>query len=532
MSVGLGLCSVYNGKYVCGNQIDPFALADGKGICLKHVKGKLCSDSIEPALHLNTLVKIEKCPKSIIENYILAIREGGMPSKIDIDNYTYMTEEGTDKHCCMRAYSKNKSIMEYIRILELVTVLLTAQEITDASGIDVQAKKIDMLEWYIPIDKLGCVMGVLARKLDCLIETRKKCVQKCLQTLDRAAKLRKLGAKPPQYNCFKKLCNDNRKLSTKDLIVASTIVKSFMSCRHKRHTKHKLSHSISTKSLDVGTNRIITREDYMDESKIKQISSLLVVDGEDKDLFDMITTKISHMVDPQTELKMVRTTGKSYTKSQMEDICNRLHINPPHNKKAIALSIRNRLLPPTIILHGDKKSPLSISTIRLNSYDSTLLEIEKFLSDRKKVVKGKIPNKLRTSVWRKYSNGKMDCKCFCCKCNISWEKWHCGHIVSERNGGKIEESNLIPVCGQCNSAMGTANMHEYMVVSGFCEGVPIHAMYLFTIIKDDTELVLSQSMKYHKADFTRIKNALNIRTVPFAMRIDLIRKIKGNIRMF
>lgn len=40
----------------------------------------------------------------------------------------------------------------------------------------------------------------------------------------------------------------------------------------------------------------------------------------------------------------------------------------------------------------------------------------------------------------------------------------CGHIISEANGGGVEPSNLVPLCGACNRALGNANL----AIAEFC----------------------------------------------------------------
>ena len=39
--------------------------------------------------------------------------------------------------------------------------------------------------------------------------------------------------------------------------------------------------------------------------------------------------------------------------------------------------------------------------------------------------------------------------------------WHCGHIISEHNGGETEPNNLKPICPDCNSSMGHQNWVDY-----------------------------------------------------------------------
>lgn len=74
-----------------------------------------------------------------------------------------------------------------------------------------------------------------------------------------------------------------------------------------------------------------------------------------------------------------------------------------------------------------------------------------------------IPKKLRQLVWNKHigeSNGIGMCKC-CLKTKIDKMDFHCGHIVSERDGGLTELSNLLPICALCNRSMGTMNLYDF-----------------------------------------------------------------------
>jgi len=41
--------------------------------------------------------------------------------------------------------------------------------------------------------------------------------------------------------------------------------------------------------------------------------------------------------------------------------------------------------------------------------------------------------------------------------------FHCGHYVSEVNGGKIAIENMRPICSGCNSSMGPMNMNDFII---------------------------------------------------------------------
>jgi 5-methylcytosine-specific restriction endonuclease McrA len=83
--------------------------------------------------------------------------------------------------------------------------------------------------------------------------------------------------------------------------------------------------------------------------------------------------------------------------------------------------------------------------------------------------KKSIPLVLKRRLWDKYfgeKNGIATCPC-CKMTQISTFSFHCGHIVSERNGGALVLDNLIPICQSCNSSMGTKSYNE------FCESIGI-----------------------------------------------------------
>jgi len=81
-----------------------------------------------------------------------------------------------------------------------------------------------------------------------------------------------------------------------------------------------------------------------------------------------------------------------------------------------------------------------------------------------KVKKLQIPKKVKQLVWNTYiGEEKGVSQCFCCNTTkISQMDFVCGHVQSEANGGSISVDNLKPICGLCNSSMGTTNMDEFM----------------------------------------------------------------------
>jgi hypothetical protein len=75
-----------------------------------------------------------------------------------------------------------------------------------------------------------------------------------------------------------------------------------------------------------------------------------------------------------------------------------------------------------------------------------------------------IPLNIKKLVWNKYIGEEIGkAKCYCCRfTDIVQISFHCGHIVSNNNGGNTEVENLRPICQNCNSSIGSKNMNEFM----------------------------------------------------------------------
>jgi 5-methylcytosine-specific restriction endonuclease McrA len=74
-----------------------------------------------------------------------------------------------------------------------------------------------------------------------------------------------------------------------------------------------------------------------------------------------------------------------------------------------------------------------------------------------------IPKSLKKACWDKYIGpDKGIATCLCCNHqNIRQIEFHCGHVISEKNGGETKLPNLRPICAQCNLSMSTMNMSEF-----------------------------------------------------------------------
>lgn len=65
----------------------------------------------------------------------------------------------------------------------------------------------------------------------------------------------------------------------------------------------------------------------------------------------------------------------------------------------------------------------------------------------------------RQKVWQTYMGDAERGDCLCCGTEpITKNNFHVGHIEAKAKGGSDDMSNLRPVCGWCNTRMGTKNM--------------------------------------------------------------------------
>ena len=74
-----------------------------------------------------------------------------------------------------------------------------------------------------------------------------------------------------------------------------------------------------------------------------------------------------------------------------------------------------------------------------------------------------IPKILKDLTWQKWVGDNVaKCKCLCCGVNdIKMNSFHCGHVISEADGGPTTVENLRPICATCNLSMRTQNMVKF-----------------------------------------------------------------------
>lgn len=103
---------------------------------------------------------------------------------------------------------------------------------------------------------------------------------------------------------------------------------------------------------------------------------------------------------------------------------------------------------------------------KLPDEDPTAVKLTKVSGKTgKKTAKGgkeKITLAMREEIWDKYIGDKSKAKCPVCQTSIiKMTGFSAGHITAEAAGGVTNITNLVPICGHCNSRMSTENLFDY-----------------------------------------------------------------------
>jgi hypothetical protein len=118
-----------------------------------------------------------------------------------------------------------------------------------------------------------------------------------------------------------------------------------------------------------------------------------------------------------------------------------------------------------------KKANPAITNKELLDTSPDLEEVSKTDATGTQITSSKkksIPKYIKTLVWNTHIGETVaQEKCLCCKVTtINMRHFDCGHVIAEKHGGSLEVSNLRPICKNCNSAMGTTNMDEFIKMFG------------------------------------------------------------------
>jgi hypothetical protein len=163
---------------------------------------------------------------------------------------------------------------------------------------------------------------------------------------------------------------------------------------------------------------------------------------------------------PKLYCKIITNKGIQCSKYQIEGCNNMCKQHYDNFTKDIVMKI------PTVSKKSEDPKNFPLPTFTAYQKPVPMEVEEESKKIRNKVLKKKepIPAAIKTLVWNKWVGDKVaEAGCYCCKVtSISMRHFHCGHFVSEKNGGKCTIDNLRPICANCNLSMSSMNMNEFI----------------------------------------------------------------------
>jgi hypothetical protein len=123
----------------------------------------------------------------------------------------------------------------------------------------------------------------------------------------------------------------------------------------------------------------------------------------------------------------------------------------------------------TMLEHLSENS-LRVLRAKLHAGDNILehLKLPNSCVSRKS---GRVPidKNLRKIVWDTWCGDVRKATCYCCNNTVMdcmGSEWHCGHVISVKDGGTTTAGNLRPICATCNLSMSSMNMIDYIKSRG------------------------------------------------------------------
>lgn len=227
--------------------------------------------------------------------------------------------------------------------------------------------------------------------------------------------------------------------------------------------KKHLIHENKNKSLYNDLNRLMYAESYFYNKNIYK----KIIDENNKDKCKKIKKKILklyHQYEKMVDSPIYNYQIKNRYMKKLEDRENEINDMKQkiddleklldemkleeHKRNEKKLEKKRRLENEEI-----RKRELIVRKQKINEN-----KLNKFINENNK-------SKLRSELWYTYYKSNKLGNCFCCMKEMYFNdpSWHCGHILSDHDGGEKVLDNLHPICAKCNLDMKQQHMYTYML---------------------------------------------------------------------
>ncbi len=97
----------------------------------------------------------------------------------------------------------------------------------------------------------------------------------------------------------------------------------------------------------------------------------------------------------------------------------------------------------------------------IESKDKRFQDVDHDSSEATVKKRQKIPAMIRVKVWQKRCGNLLSGECYVCNRNVKYDQFHCGHVLSVKDGGVNSVDNLEPICAACNLDIGSMHLETY-----------------------------------------------------------------------
>jgi hypothetical protein len=178
----------------------------------------------------------------------------------------------------------------------------------------------------------------------------------------------------------------------------------------------------------------------------KQIENIKV----DPKIYTNIYPDLNSLTDPKVIPKIIPKVEPKVSPKVVSQVVSQME--PAKPKRKAPAKPRAKVVKPVV-------KEVVENTVEEENEDVIYIEPVK---TRAKYRKEKIPATVRNIVWVTHFKESKKGQCWLCKVeDISSANFECGHVISEKFGGKATIDNLKPICSFCNKSVGTMNMHDF-----------------------------------------------------------------------
>ena len=100
-----------------------------------------------------------------------------------------------------------------------------------------------------------------------------------------------------------------------------------------------------------------------------------------------------------------------------------------------------------------------------NTHENQCVKMQGVEEEEKPIKKKRkqLPSTVRFSLWNSTFGERQGAgACYCCGREVTQQTFEAGHIMSVKDGGSDQLSNMRVICKNCNGSMGSTHMDTFV----------------------------------------------------------------------